>query len=127
MFVPNLLEAATVHLIETILFGRPLKMPAPVPTTKRQPRRSPRTPSPPVNPFAASNAEFFRCIMLHKRVVKPSCSQVTPVTPAPSAGRSDFTRSTCHSPSPPGPSFPRGLCYLVGVALCDHGAAMLTL
>ncbi len=125
-----------MHLIETILFGRPLKMPAPVPTIRQHSRRSPRTPSPPaVNPFAASNAEFFRSVVLRKRTVKVSCSPVTPltpapitpVTPAPSASRPGFTQPTCCGPSPPGPSFPRGLCYLVSVAPCDRGAAMMTL
>src|SRR5258706_12802790 len=40
MFVPNLSEAAAVRLIETILFGRPLEIPAPAPTIRRRPRRS---------------------------------------------------------------------------------------
>ncbi len=127
MFVPNLLEAAAVCLIKTILFGQPLKVPAPVPTIRRRPRRSPRAPPPLVNPFAASNAEFFRSIVLRKRVVKMSCSQVTSVTPAPAASQSSFVWLSSHVFSPSGPSFPRGLCYLVGVAPCDRSAAMLTL
>src|SRR5258706_7301988 len=127
MFMPNLSEAATVRLIETILFGQPLNVPAPVPTIKQQPRRSPRVPSPAVNPFAASNAEFFHSIVLRKCDIKASCSPVTPVTPAPVTVKSGFVQPTSRTAGPSGPSFPRGLCYLVGVAPCDCSAAMLTL
>src|SRR5258706_604035 len=104
MFVPNLSEAAAVRLIETILFGRPLKMPTPIPTIRRWPRCSPRAPPPLIDPFAASNADFFRSVVLHKRVVKTSCSQVTPVTPvtpAPAAYQSGFVRRSSRPPRPP--------------------------
>ncbi len=47
--------------------------------------------------------------------------------PASAANKSGFVRPTVHVSSPSGPSFPRGLCYLVSVAPCDRGAAMLTL
>src|SRR5258706_1585059 len=122
MFVPNPSEAATMRLIKTILFGWPLIVPAPVLMAKRRPRRSPRTPPAPTNPYAASNAEFFRSIVLHKHVVKAPCSPVTPVPPAPAA-----LRPAHRAFDPSGPSFPMGLCYLVGVAPSDRGAAMLTL
>ncbi len=114
-------------LIKTILFGQPLKVPAPVPMIKRRPRHSPRAPSPAVNPFAASNAAFFHSIMLRKRAIKASCSPVTPVTPAPVTVKSGFVRLLRRTSGPSGPSFPRGLCYLVGIAPCDRGAAMLSL
>src|SRR5258706_9640539 len=123
MFVPNLSEAAAMRLIETILFGRPLKAPAPVAAMRRHPRRAPRALSPAINPFEASNAEFFRNIVLRKRVVKTSCPPVTFATPAFVPASSGIARPF----SPSGPSFPRGLCYLVGVAPCDRSAAMLTL
>jgi len=97
--MPNLSEAATVRLIETILFGQPLNVPAPVPTIKQQPRRSPRVPSPAVNPFAASNAEFFHSIVLRKRDIKASCSPVTPVTPAPVTVKSGFVRRRAVPPA----------------------------
>src|SRR5258706_4480230 len=111
MFIPNISEAAAVPLIETILFGRPLIDPAPVPTHKQWSRHSPRTPSAPTDPYAASNAEFFRSIVLRKRVVKAPSPPVTPVPPAPAA-----PRPARRAFNPSGPSFPRGLCYLVGVA-----------
>src|SRR5258706_3501037 len=80
MFVPNISEAAAVRLIKTILFGRPLRPPTPAPLIKRRPCRSPRAPSSaPANPFEASNAEFFRTIVLRKRITVTPRPPVTPV------------------------------------------------
>src|SRR5258706_11254978 len=127
MFVPNISEAAAVHLIETILFGRPLRPPTPAPLIKRRPRRSPRAPTPaPTNPFAASNAEFFRNIVLRKRAAVAPRPLVTPV-PAIIARLSSCVAGSSGPFGPSGPSFPRGLCYLVGVAPSDRAAAMLSL
>src|SRR5258706_4551007 len=131
MFVPNLSEAAVVRLIETILFGRPLKPPAPSPAIKRRPRRSPRPLPPITDPFAASNAEFFRTLVLRKRVVHAPRPPVTPASATPASTNYVRTSGRVAGPSgpfgPSGPSFPRGLCYLVGVAPSDRAAAMLSL
>ncbi len=116
-----------MRLIKTILFGWPLIVPTPVLAKKRRLHCSPRVPSPAINPFAASNAEFFHSVVLRKRVVKVSCSLVTPVTPAPVTFKSGSAWLSGRTSGPSGPSFPRGLCYLVGVAPSDCGAAMLTL
>ncbi len=64
--------------------------------------------------------------MLRKRV---AVAPRPPVTSVPTA----IARHSRHGAGPPGPfcpsgpSFPRGLCYLVGVAPGDRAAAMLTL
>src|SRR5258706_5241954 len=80
MFVPNISEAAAVRLIKTILFGRPLPPPHSAPLIQRPPCRSPRAPSSaPANPFEASNAEFFRTIVLRKRITVTPRPPVTPV------------------------------------------------
>src|SRR5258706_7799135 len=127
MFMPNLSEAATVRLIETILFGRPLKVPTPVPMIKQWPRHPPRIPSCAIDPFAASNAEFFCSIVLRKRDIKTSYSPVTPVTPASVSNKSGFIWPNGRTSGPSRPSFPRGLCYLVGVAPGNRSTAMLAL
>src|SRR5258706_11769455 len=128
MFVPNLSEAATVRLIETILFGRPVKPPASATAIKRRPRRSPRPPPPAPNPFAASNAEFFRTLILRKRVAPAPHSPVTsaPATPVTNVV-TRMPRRVVGPFGPSGPSFPRGLCYLIGVAPSDRAATMLSL
>ena len=114
MFADCLSEAATVRLIEQILFGRrdvpltPFK-----PPVRRTRRAAPRTPR--HDPIAVSNDEFFRSIVLRKRPAR-----AIPVTyPTPVTARVVRT--------PYVPSFPRGLCYLAGVAPSDRAAAMLTL
>ena len=119
MFVPNLSEAAAVRLIESILFGAPLTQPRCFTPVARHPARARRaTTRPPTNPFTASNDAFFKSIVLRKRAPAPACpTNVTPVTCTPAArARPAYV-----------PSFPRGLCYLAGVAPSDRAAAMLTL
>ena len=114
MFVDCLSEAAAVRLIERILFGHrsapltPFKLPV------HRPRRAaPRAPH--HDPVAISNDAFFQSIILRKRPAR-----IIPVTaPAPVTAR--VVRA------PYVPSFPRGLCYLAGVAPSDRAAAMLTL
>src|SRR5258706_6335256 len=131
MFVPNLSEAAVVRLIETILFGRPLKPPAPSPAIKRRPRRSPRPLPPITDPFAASNAEFFRTLVLRKRVVHAPRPPVTPASATPASTNYVRTSGRVAGPSgpfgPSGPSFPPGLCDLFVVCPSDRAAAMLSL
>ncbi len=120
-----------MRLIETILFGRPIKPPALSPAITRRPRRSPRALPPAANPFAASNDEFFRTLILRKRVTQAPRPPVTPAPAAPVTATFARTSSRIAGPSgpfgPSGPSFPRGLCYLVGVAPSDRAAAMLSL
>src|SRR5258706_2598952 len=131
MFVHALLEAAVVRLIETILFGRPIKPPALSPAITRRPRRSPRALPPAANPFAASNDEFFRTLILRKRVTQ---APRPPVTPAPAAPvTATFARTSSRNAGPSGPfgpsrpSIPRGPCYLVGVSPSDRAAALPSL
>ena len=114
MFADCLSEAAAVRLIERILFGRhdvpltPFK-----PPMRRTCCAAPRAPR--HNPVAVSNNDFFRSIVLRKRPAR-----TIPVTaPAP------VTTRVVRAPYVP--SFPRGLCYLAGVAPSDRAAAMLAL
>ena len=98
-------------LIERILFGRhnvpqnPFKPPA-----RHAALRAPR-----YDPIAVSNDDFFRSIVLRKRPAR-----AIPVT-APTHVTARIVRT------PYVPSFPRGLCYLAGVAPSDRAAAMLVL
>ena len=119
MFVPNLSEAATVRLIETLLFGSPLTRSCHFKPAAHHPARAcVPTARPATNPFAASNDAFFRSIVLRKRAPAPARpTAVAQVTRRPAArARPAYV-----------PSFPRGLCYLAGVAPSDRAAAMLTL
>src|SRR5258706_515589 len=103
MFVPNISEAAAVRLIETILFGGPLRPPTPAPLIKRRPRRSPcAPPSAPANPFAASNAEFFRSIVLRQRAAPAPPPPVTPISAAlPPPFRPNAPAPPLRHPFPP--------------------------
>ena len=119
MFVPNLSEAAAVRLIETILFGAPATRPCHFKPATRRPARA-RKPTPRLtpDPISSSNDAFFHSVVLRKRVPTPA-RLVTPtsVTQKPAAqARPTYV-----------PSFPRGLCYLAGVAPSDRAAAMLSL
>ena len=119
MFVPNLSEAAAVRLIETLLFGAPLARPRRIKPAARRPARA-RNPAtrPITNPFTASNDAFFKSIVLRKCAPTPARpTTIAPVTCKPAARASPAYV----------PSFPRGLCYLAGVAPSDRAAAMLTL
>ena len=119
MFVPNLSEAAAVRLIETILFGAALAQPRRFKPATRRPART-RTPAarPTTNPYASSNDDFFKSIVLRKHTPAPARPiALAPVTHKPAArARPAYV-----------PSFPRGLCYLAGVAPSDRAAAMLSL
>ena len=119
MFVPNLSEAAAVRLIETILFGAPLPRSCHAkPASRRPPRAHKPRSRPAPDPVARSNDDFFRSIVLRKRTPTPACL----VAPAP------VTRKPAARARPAYvPSFPRGLCYLAGVAPSDRATAMLTL
>ena len=119
MFVPNLSEAAAVRLIETILFGAPAARPCNLkPATRRLARARKLAPRLSPDPVSNSNDAFFRSIVLRKRAPAPTCPvTLAPVTRKPAArARPTYV-----------PSFPRGLCYLAGVAPSDRAAAMLTL
>ena len=115
MFANCLSEAATVRLIEHILFRHhdapltPFK--PPVHCTCRATPHASRHP----DLVTVSNNSFFQSIVLHKRPARAAL--VTAPTPI----------TACAPRAPYVLSFPRGLCYLAGVALSDRAAAMLTL
>ena len=115
MFADCLSEAATVRLIERILFGRhdvpltPFK-----PPVRRARRATPHAPCL-LDPIAVSNDCFFQSIVLRKRPARAISAPAPTPVPARTA-RAPYV-----------PSFPRGLCYLAGVAPSDRAAAMLTL
>ena len=121
MFVPGLSEAEAVRLINLIMFGHtaaPIARPAYTPLRRRR-MRAPRSSNTRMDDiYSAGNDEFFRTIVLKKR---PARRPATPAAPS-------HTHRHAAAPKPaPCPSFPRGLCYLVGVAPADRGAAMLQL
>ena len=110
-----------MRLIDFILFGHTPAHIAPAARSTRYPKRTrPRRPpvTRPDSKYDAGNNEFFRSIVLRKRPVRIALSPVTP------------THARHHSASrklAQNPSFPRGLCYLLGVAPANRGAAMLQL
>ena len=119
MFVPNLSEAAAVRLIEAILFGTPLARPHQFKPAARRPARARKpTTRPSTDPYSASNDDFFRSIVLRKRTPAP----ILPTTIASSSRRPAARTRPAYVPT-----FPKGLCYLAGVAPSDRAAAMLTL
>ena len=121
MFVPGLTEAEAVRLIDIILFGHTPARIIPTAHPARRQRRA-RSHRPlvtrPDNIYNAGNDDFFRSIVLRKRPVRVAPSPVTPVYTRRRPAPSNKTQS---------PSFPRGLCYLVGVAPANRGDAMLQL
>ena len=121
MFVPGLTEAEAVRLIDFILFGHTPAHVTPAAHSARHPKRA-RARRPPVTrpdtKFDADNDDFFRSIVLRRRPVRVAPSPITPIL----ARRRPATNRKSQSPS-----FPRGLCYLVGVEPASRGAAMLQL
>ena len=121
MFVPGLSEAEAVRLIDLILFGHADALITRSPRTPRRPRHTRVQRSTRVcvdDKYTAGNDEFFRTIVLKKH---PARVTQAPTTPAPLRTRTASPKQAqC-------PSFPRGLCYLVGVEPANRGAAMLQL
>ena len=121
MFVPGLTEAEAVRLIDFIMFGHSSIRAAPAAHTTRRPRRAhtPRSSCARADTcYTTSNDDFFRSIVLVKRPVRATPA---PVTPVPTRPRPIASKKT------PRPSFPHGLCYLIGVKPADRGAAMTSL
>ena len=119
MFVPGLSEVEAVRLIDLILFGHTAALITRPARCQRRPKRS-RTglsARPHDNEYTAGNDEFFRKIVLRKR---PARVVSTPDAPVPA-------RIRTAAKTPVNPTFPRGLCYLIGVKPADRGAAMLQL
>ena len=104
-----------MRLIECILFGRPCTAAAAAPIAHRRPRKLTRPCPPQPDPVTASNDSFFQSVVLRKRPARAPAAPSPPAPPVP-VTRPAYT-----------PSFPRGLCYLAGVAPSDRAAAMLTL
>ena len=123
MFAPGLSEAEAVRLIDLILFGHTAALIARPARALPRPRRAraPRLDFVRIDDkYTAGNDEFFRTIVLRKRPVRSPPALTVPA-PCP-------TRRRANTPKPADdPSFPRGLCYLVGVKPADRGAAMLHL
>ena len=121
MFVPGLSEAEAVRLLDIILFGHTSAHATCTTRAPRRPKRArasrPSTACPDTR-YTAGNDDFFRSIVLRKRPVHVTPPQVTPTI----ARRRPVTTT-----SPRVPSFPNGLCYLIGVKPADCGAAMLQL
>ena len=121
MFVPGLTEAEAARLIDIILFRHPTAHITPAARAPRRPKRA-RAHHPsgtrPNARYTASNDDFFGSIVLKKRPVHIT---PPPVTPAP-ARRRPAANIVARSPS-----FPHGLCYLLGVKPADRSAAMLQL
>ena len=117
MFVKGLSEAEAVHLIDYILFGHRPTHVAHAPARTKRACRVNRARVSPVDKYSADNDEFFRSVVLRKRPAKPS-------PPAPPSTPCVQRRVPLTAPAP---SFPRGLCYLVGVDPANRGATMLSL
>ena len=123
MFVPSLSEAEAVRLIDIILFGHTAALITHSRCAQRRPKRT-RTSHPARacgdDRYSAGNDEFFKSIVLRKRPARLNHAP-TPVTHTPAINRPATTKKT------ESPSFPRGLCYLIGVEPENRGAAMLQL
>ena len=119
MFVPGLSEAEAVRLIDLILFGHAPTRITRAPLARKRNNVRCRAPTPSNNRYSASNDEFFATIVLRKKTAMAPC-------PGPPTN-SVFKQQAPASGGVENVRFPRGLCYLVGVAQHMRGTAMVEL
>ena len=121
MFSKGLSEAEAVRLIDSILFGHATVQVthAHVCVLRKRARSAYRAHKPVDDLYSRGNDEFFCSIVLRKRGVQQS-------PPSPPA-LPTIRRSAASTVRTQTPSFPRGLCYLIGVEPANRSSAMVSL